>query len=58
MRQHSTEVYFRLSLGSIGYVRDLIHAGQMVDKTKYVFAVLRSISNYIVLQNDHLLIYR
>ena len=40
------------------HVRDLIYAGQMVDKTKYVFAVLRSISNYIVLQNDHLLIYR
>ena len=40
------------------HVRDLIYAGQMVDETKYVFAVLRSISNYIVLQNDHLLIYR
>ena len=40
------------------HVGDLIYAGQMVDKTKYVFAVLRSISNYIVLQNDHLLIYR
>ena len=40
------------------HVRDLIYAGQMVDKTKYVFAVLRSISNYIVLQNDHLLMYR
>ena len=29
----------------------------MVDKTKYVIAVLRSISNFIVLQNDHLFNY-
>ena len=29
----------------------------MVDKTKYVIAVLRSISNFIVLQNDHLFSY-
>ena len=29
----------------------------MVDKTKYVIAVLRSISNFIVLQNDRLFNY-
>ena len=29
----------------------------MVDKTKYFIAVLRSISNFIVLQNDHILNY-
>ena len=29
----------------------------MVDKTKYFIAVLRSISNFIVLQNDHLFNY-
>ena len=29
----------------------------MVDKTKYVIAVLRSISNFIVLQNDGLFNY-
>ena len=29
----------------------------MVDKTKYVIAVLRSISNFIVLQSDHLFNY-
>ena len=29
----------------------------MVDKTKYVIAVLRSISNFIVLQNDPLFNY-
>ena len=30
----------------------------MFDKTKYVIAVLRSISNFIVLQNDRLYNYR
>ena len=39
------------------HVRDLIYAGHMVDKTKYFIAVLRSISNFIVLQNDHLFNY-
>ena len=29
----------------------------MIDKTKYVIAVLRSISNFIVIQNDHLFNY-
>ena len=64
MRQYGTEVYFRLSLSRVrlvtfaaNHVRDLIYAGHMVDKTKYVIAVLRSISNFIVLQNDCLFNY-
>ena len=63
MRQHSTEVYFRLlsRVRSVTFaadhVRDLIYAGHMVDKTKYFIAVLRSISNFIVLQNDYLFNY-
>ena len=53
---------FASLLSPIGYVRckhvrDLIYAGHMVDKTKYVIAVLRSISNFIVLQNDRLFNY-
>ena len=47
----------RLVTFAANHVRDLIYAGHMVDKTKYVIAVLRSISNFIVLQNDHLFNY-
>ena len=39
------------------HVRDLIYEGHMVDETKYVIAVLRSISNFIVLQSDRLFNY-
>ena len=47
----------RLVTFPANHVRDLIYAGHMVDKTKYVIAVLRSISNFIVLQNDRLFNY-
>ena len=47
----------RLVTFAANHVRDLIYAGHMVDKTKYVIAVLRSISNFIVLQNDRLFNY-
>ena len=47
----------RLVTFAANHVRDLIYAGHMVDKTKYVIAVLRSISNFIVLQNDGLFNY-
>ena len=64
MRQYGTEVYFRLSLSRVrlvtfaaNHVRDLIYAGHMVEKTKYVIAVFRSIFNFIVLQIDRLFNY-
>ena len=47
----------RLITFAANHVRDLIYVGHMVDKTKYVIAVLRSISNFIVLQNDGLFNY-
>ena len=47
----------RLVTFAANHVRDLIYEGHMVDKTKYVIAVLRSISNFIVLQNDRLFNY-
>lgn len=51
MRQHSTEVDFRLAAD---HVRDLFYTACTVDKTKYVITFLRLISNYVVLQDNSL----